>query len=119
MVRVQAHTLDNQIYCTVREVTPLTSPQGSLTGVKLGARKYTGQGVHSLHCVYRDRMLTFSHIMYRKNIWEPRDDSVIMESALYKIGRYNGITVNVFIRYSFDMIRIKDKISISLYTTFL
>ena len=37
-----------------------------------------------VHCVYRDRLLTFSHTLYCKNIWEPRGDHVIMESALYR-----------------------------------
>jgi len=35
-----------------------------------------------LHSVYRDHLLTISHIVYWKNIWEPRGDRVIMESAL-------------------------------------
>jgi len=32
------------------------------------ARKNTEYGFYSLNCVYRDRLLTFSHKVYWKNI---------------------------------------------------
>jgi len=38
---------------------PLTQPRGRLTGVKLGKEIYREYDFHSLHCVYRDRLLTF------------------------------------------------------------
>jgi len=34
---------------------------GRLTGVKLGQEIHREYHFHSLHCVYRDRLLTFSH----------------------------------------------------------
>jgi len=39
---------------------------------------------HSLKCVYRNCLNEFSHILYWENIWEPRGDRIIMESALYR-----------------------------------
>jgi len=53
-------------------------PQGRLTGVKLGQEIHREYIYHSLHCVYPDFLLTFSHIIYLKNIWEPHFDGVII-----------------------------------------
>jgi len=63
---------------------PLTPPRGILTGDKLGLEIHREYDFHNLHCVYHDRLLTFSHTIDWKNIWEPCGDRVIMESALYR-----------------------------------
>ena len=62
-----------------------------------------------MHCVYRDRLLTFSHIILGKNIWESRGDRVIMEeSALYWSPRYIGPRY-IGLRYN-GVLVIKDRV---------
>ena len=61
---------------------PLTLPRGRLTGVKLGQEIHREYDFHSLHCVYRDRLLIFSHILYWENIWEPCGDRVIKDRVI-------------------------------------
>jgi len=59
----------------------LRPPEGRLTGVKLGQEI---DREHDFHCGYNgmfkviDRLLTFSHMLYWKNIWGPRGDRIIM-----------------------------------------
>jgi len=48
------------------------------------------QDFHSLHYIYRrifkviNHLLTISHVLYWKNIWESQGDHVIVEFALYR-----------------------------------
>ena len=67
------------------------------------ARKYTGNTIFTACIVYTAIVCWQFHTLYWKNIWEPRGDRVIMESALYRtalkwspryIGPcYNGVRV--------------------------
>ena len=60
---------------------PLTPPRGRLTGVKLGQEIHREYDFHSLHCVYQDRLLTFSHIKLEIYLEPTRRE------------RYNGVRV--------------------------
>ena len=62
---------------------PLTPPRGRLTGGQEIHREYD---FHSLHCVYRDRLLIFSHIILEKYLGATR-------RPRYKGPRYNGVAV--------------------------
>ena len=70
---------------------------GKISWCQTGLEIHRENDFHSLHCVYRDRLLTFSHTLYWKNIWEPRGDRVIMESALYRTVFNNGVAVYRYI----------------------
>ena len=60
---------------------PLTPSRGRLTGVKLGQEIHREYDFHTLHCVYRDRLLTFSHTLFWKHLGATRSP------------RYNGVAV--------------------------
>ena len=71
---------DSRLYKHCVSSDPLTPPLGRLTGVKHGYEIHREYDFYSLHCVNRNCLLTFSHAVYWKNIWEPCGDRVIMES---------------------------------------
>ena len=59
----------------------LTPTQGRVTGVQYSQEICGEHDFHSLHCAYNgmlkviDRLLTFLHILYWKNLWGPRGDT--------------------------------------------
>jgi len=75
-----------------------------LTGVKLGQQIQREHDFHSLHCVYNgifkviDCLLTFSHTLSWKDIWETSGDRVIMGFAS---NRTIERLISVFSQYFF------------------
>ena len=65
----------------------LTPPRGRLTVTGV---KYKEYDFHSLHCVYRNCVLTFSHILHWKYIWEPCGDRVIRSRSVLLLYGFKG-----------------------------
>ena len=75
----------------------MTPPRGRLAGVKHGW-KYTGSTIFTVCIVYTAIVCWHFHTHYTgKNIWEPRGDRVIVESALYRTVFNNGVAVYRYI----------------------
>ena len=53
-----------------------------LTGVKLGKEIHREYDFHSLHCVYRDRLLTFSHTFILEKIFGRDAETALYRTAL-------------------------------------